>query len=101
MKVIGSADEFWRLRLTRVDVTTDVDFEWHDDILYREPEVSSTPETAEWNIEAIRLDDFEILIRVATFGDRECAQTAFAQMSEDLAQMTKSQFEEKYLTPEG
>ena len=39
VRVIGNADEFWRLRITRVDTTQGLDFEWHDDILYREPDV--------------------------------------------------------------
>ncbi len=33
VRVIGNADEFWRLRITRVDTTQGLDFEWHDDIL--------------------------------------------------------------------
>ena len=42
MQTIGAADEFWRLRLTRVDTTDELDFEWHDDILYREPAIEDS-----------------------------------------------------------
>ena len=36
VRMIGNADEFWRVRVTRVDTTDGFEFEWHDDILYRD-----------------------------------------------------------------
>jgi hypothetical protein len=99
MRIIGAADEFWRLRLTRVDTTDDFDFEWHDDILYREPHPKAAGELELWYIEAVRLDDYEALVALATFHDREDAEDFFQQANEDLQTMTKSAFEEAYLTP--
>lgn len=99
MKIIGAADEFWRLRLTRVDTTEDLDFEWHPDILYREPQVSQAGEVERWIVEAIRIEDYETIIEVATFDDRDVAEDFFKRAEEDLSEMTKSQFEEGYLTP--
>lgn len=97
-RVIGAADEFWRLRMTRVDTTDDLDFEWHDDILYRQPRVRPAHDMELWTIEAVELTDFDAIVRIATFTDREQAETFFDRARDDLAELTKSQFEDAYLT---
>jgi hypothetical protein len=99
MAIIGAADEFWRLRLTRVDTTEDLDFEWHDDILYREPAVAPAEEVALWHVEAVRLDDPDSVVRLATLSDREDAEAFYDRATEDLTELTRSQFEDAYVTP--
>ncbi len=98
MRIIGAADEFWRLRMTRVDAPDGLDFEWHPDILYRKPQPSPVTETESWHIEAVRLDDFETVVRIASFDEREAAESYMDRAKEDLVEMTKSQFEESYLS---
>lgn len=98
-RIIGAADEFWRLRLSRVDSTTDVDFEWHDDILYREPRLRPIGDVESWNVEAVRIDDYEAIVQVASFKEREEAEAFYERACEDLTEMTKIQFEESYLSP--
>lgn len=97
-RVIGAADEFWRLRMTRVDTTDDLDFEWHDDILYREPRPRPAHELEVWTVEAVELTDFDTIVRVASFGDRDDAEAFFQRAKDDLAELTKSQFEDAYLS---
>lgn len=99
MRMIGAADEFWRVRLTRVDTTDNLDFEWHEDILYRQPRVTPADEIEFWNVEAVRLDDYDAVVRIAAFGDRDDAQAFVDRVKIDLTEMTKSQFEDAYLTP--
>lgn len=99
MRIIGAADEFWRLRLTRVDTTDGFDFEWHDDILYRQPRPDPGEEVELWNVEAVRVDDYDALVRVATFSDRGQAEAFYERAREDLLEMTKAQFEDAYLEP--
>jgi hypothetical protein len=97
VRVIGNADEFWRLRITRVDTTDGLDFEWHDDILYRQPSVDYGDEVEFWHVEAVRTDDADIVSRLATYSDPDEARAYLAVAEEDLAEMTKSEFEEAYL----
>lgn len=97
VRVIGNADEFWRIRLTRVDTTDGLDFEWHDDILYRQPKVDYGDEVELWHVEAVRIDDTDSVIRMATFSDPDEARDFLADAEEDLAEMTKSEFEQAYL----
>jgi len=96
IRVIGNADEFWRLRTTRVDTTQGLDFEWHDDILYREPEVDLGDEVEYFHVEAVRLDDAEVVVRLATFTTDGEAREFLERANEDLRDLTKSRFELAY-----
>jgi len=96
MRIIGSADEFWRARLTRVSAE-ELDFEWHDDILYREPTPQPGAETQEWRVEVVRVDDYQKARTLAAFAEREDAETYLSRVNDDLAGMTKTQFETAYL----
>ena len=103
VRVIGNADEFWRLRLTRVDTTQGLDFEWHDDILYREPDVDYGDEVQFWHVEAVRIDDTDTVVRLRTFPDEDQAREFLEVAREDLCELTKSRFELAYFdtsTPE-
>jgi len=95
--VIGNADEFWRVRQTRVDTTDGFEFEWHDDILYRAPRVDPGEEVEFFHVEAVRTDDPDTLVRVATFGDPGEARAFLDELKEALSEMSKSQFEQAYL----
>lgn len=100
MQLIGSADEFWRLRLTRVDTTAELEFEWHDDILYREPRVQVEADVELWHVEAVQLENHDEVVRIATFSEREDAEAFFDRAVADLGELTKSQFEDAYLYPD-
>lgn len=100
MRVIGAADEFWRLRLVRVDATGAPDFEWRDDVLYRTPSAELPEDVEEWSVEAIRIEDYETVISVASFAARAEAEAFMERATSDLSEMTKSQFEDAYLSPE-
>jgi len=97
VRIIGSADEFWRVRITRVDTTDHFDFEWHDDILYREPTVDRGDEVEYFHVEAVRFDDPDSVVRVATFDNADQAKDFVIELRESLTELTKSQFEAAYL----
>ena len=99
-RVIGNAEEFWRLRITRVDTTQGLDFEWHDDILYREPDVDHGREIEYWHVEAVRLDDADSVVRLATYTNADEAREFIEVAQEDLTDLTKSRFEMAYFRPE-
>jgi hypothetical protein len=96
VRVIGNADEFWRLRLTRVDTTRGLEFEWHDDILYREPDVDHGDEVQYWHVEAVRMDDADTVVRLRTFASETAAREFLSVAQEDLTDLTKSRFELAY-----
>ena len=96
--VIGNADEFWRVRITRLDTTENFDLEWHDDILYRSPPSPDQGDDVEvWHVEAVRLDDSDAVVRLGTCPTQLGARELAAEIGEDLATMTKSEFEIAYI----
>jgi hypothetical protein len=97
VRMIGNANEFWRVRVTRVGTTDGFEFEWHDDILYRTPEVDPGQEVEYFHVEAVRIDDPDAVVRVATFDNPDEARALLAELGEALSEMTKSRFEHAYL----
>ncbi len=92
--VIGPADEFWRLRLTRMDASEDLDFEWHDDILWRQPQIHLEAGEPAYLVEAVSLgSEPEIVVRLAAFPDEGSAREFLDEAADDLRDMTRSQFE--------
>ncbi len=97
-KIIGSATDFYRLRVTRLDESDEPDLEWRDDILYREPPKQKVREGESWALEAILIDDEEVAARIASYESSEAAHEALEAITEDLSELTKSMFEERYLS---
>jgi len=95
--IIGEAHEFWRVRLMRMDESGEPDLEWRDDILYRTPPQSADRSEAVFRIDAVSLDGQERVVPVAEFADSDTARNYIDQMEQDLAEMTRSQFERAYL----
>lgn len=96
-RIIGAASEFYRVRVMSVDATDEPDFEWHDDILYRAPSVDQPEERVLWAVEAVALDDAETVTRIACFESYGHAMEFLGSVREDLAELTKSGFEEQHL----
>ena len=93
---IGSAADFYRLRVLSVDTTDAVDFEWRDDILYRRPPETMIAEDAAFVVEAVTLDDEDVTYVLAAFEEPGEAHAWLADREEDLAEMTRMEFEDAY-----
>ncbi len=96
-KIIGPADDFYRLRIARLDESGEPDLEWRDDILYRTPPTQRVEENESWVVEAVTLDNAETVTRIASFSSAEEAWAYLDSAKLDLGEMTKSQFEERHL----
>lgn len=95
-KTIGDASDFYRLRVLRVDDVDLPDMEWRDDILWRRPPATSIDESEVWRVEAVDVDDDENVTVIGVFVDPADAHEALATAEEDLAELTRSAFEERY-----
>lgn len=95
-KTIGSASDFYRLRVLAVDATDEVDFEWRDDILYRRPPGAVIEDEEIYRVEAVLLDDDEVTYALATFAASEAAHRWMDDRADELRDMTKSEFESAY-----
>jgi len=95
-RTIGAASDFYRLRVTRLNEPDEPDLEWRDDILYREPPTQRMGEIESYAIEAVSIDD-EQAFEIALYASSDEAHTALAAIAEDLEELTRSEFETRYM----
>ncbi len=96
-RLIGNAKDFYRLRVVRIDETDEPDLEWRDDILYRDPPRQRIGESESWGLQAVSVDDDEDVTRIARYESSDAAHEGLDLVAEDLDQLTKSEFEKRYL----
>lgn len=101
MKIIGSAADFYRVRVVAIDTTDDLDLEWRDDVLYRRPASETPDEQRRFIVEAVALDDEERTVTLATFEDGAEAAAWADDRQDEIADLTKSAFEERYFAGDG
>jgi hypothetical protein len=94
---IGAAGDFYRVRVTRVTEADAPEFEWREDILWREPAASEDPtEYLHHRVEVVALDDDENVTVIGVFHSVQDADEAFQGASEDMRNLTRSEFEDRY-----
>lgn len=96
-EAIGSASDFYRLRVTHIDAGGDVEFDWRDDVLWRSEPPAFGEETDLWVLEAVTVDAQEFVTPIAVFASSDDAHEALEEATSDLEQMTRSEFEAEYL----
>jgi hypothetical protein len=94
--IIGSAGDFYRLRVIRIDDSEMPEMEWRDDILYRRPPADLPEEYDVWCVEAVDVDDDERVTVLSRLPSADDARAWLETAAEDLAVMTKSEFERTY-----
>ena len=95
-RVIGNADEFYRLRVIHMNESDELDLDWRDDIAYRRPPMQRVDEYESFRVEAVLIDDEEVVTLLGTFDTQDAAYAFASSAGEDLDEMTKSEFEDTY-----
>ena len=95
--VIGPASDFYRLRITHLDLADELDFDWREDVLWRTPPAETSSERDVWIAEAVNIAGGDIAARLAVFDDAEEAREFLGEVEEDLNELTKSQFETAWI----
>lgn len=98
IRIIGPADDFYRVRVMRVDLAGDPDLEWRDDVLYRDLPISVEEQGTVWRVEAVRLADDEPTV-LAEFDSADEAHGLLERLEEDLRDLTKAAFEARWIIP--
>ena len=98
-KLIGPASDFYRLRVTHLDLAEEPDFDWRDDVLWRTAPVEVPEERDVWIAEAVEIASGLVAARLDVFDDPDEARDFLAEVEEDLGDLTKSQFEAAWLEP--
>lgn len=96
VRIIGTANEFYRLRVARMDASEAPDFEWRDDVLWRSAPAQEIEESVLYRVEAVELADDDTVHPLATFATSAEAYEYLTEVSIELAELTKSGFEAAY-----
>ncbi|MDO8885396.1 hypothetical protein [Candidatus Oleimmundimicrobium sp.] len=96
MKSFGRADEFYRVKLITLSETQPEEFDWKEDVLYRNPPKEFTVS-----------NEIEYLVMIVDKNTGEShhsyfykfkpkAQKKFELIKKDLKELTKMQFQKRY-----
>lgn len=94
-RVFGSADDFYRVRVIRVDIPDELEWEWRDDVLWRAAPATEQHSTPRFRVEVV-LDDGATALTLAEVATPDAARELAQKADEDLAQLTKKQFDARY-----
>lgn len=97
---IGAARDFYRLRVVHVDDSDAPDLEWREDILWRRPPASRSQEYEVYRVEAVALDDDTDVTPLGAFDSSDDAHEALTGAQEDLDDLSRAEFIERYFTGE-
>lgn len=97
MRMIGQASDFWRLRVSRIESVSPPELEWRDDLMYREPPLTAPRDEDAWVLEAVSLLGQSRVVRLGVYLTHDACERQRDAVADDLALMTKSQFEEAYI----
>jgi len=94
-KALGMAGDFYRLRIIRIDDSDNLDLEWREDILYREPAVAEINEFDRFRVQAVD-DTNDVATDLKGLDDQSAAHEWLTRAQDDLSEMTRAEFEARY-----
>lgn len=95
-KVIGPADEFYRVRLFEIICEFPAELDWKEGISYFPPPPEEGKSLRKFLIEFVDIENKRVY-PWRYFVNKAEALKAFEQAQEDLTTLTKSRLEKKYL----
>ena len=96
-KIFGKADDFYRARIMTLEEEMFPDFDWRDDILYRSPSKQHSEMRKQYCLQIVDLDTKKGQI-IKRYTNRKEADKALKMIDHDLKELTKIEFEEKYVS---
>ncbi len=99
VRKVGAASDYYRLRVTRLDVSDGLDLEWRDDILFRRPPSGRIDEYESWRVQAVNLDDDSDVVSIGSFDTEAEAYEWLGGVAQDLDEATVADFDKRYVAP--
>lgn len=93
-KSFGLSCDYYRVRLLKVFEERPVDLEWRDDVLYRSPKKYPSKRKVTYRLQVLNRNNR--VHEVAWLQDKREAKKRLSQMEEDLQELTKMKFDNKY-----
>ncbi len=95
-RAFGLACDFYRARVQILQEAVPPKFDWREDILYRSPKPYPDKVATQYSLEILTLDKSTVY-KLKTYKRLGNAERRLAQLKLDLGELTKLQFERKYL----
>lgn len=93
-KSFGLAKDYYRVRRIRVDEEVPLDLEWRQDILYTSPKAYPSRLKITYRLQVLMADNR--IFEIAVIRNKKEAEKRIRKMKEDLRELTKMEFDEKY-----
>ncbi|HDP70045.1 MAG TPA: hypothetical protein ENN38_04455 [Actinobacteria bacterium] len=96
IKIFGKANEFYRVKLVKLNKNEPEEFDWKEDILYKiPPKKFSVINETEYLVMVVNIDTNEGH-NLNRYKSSTQAEKKIKLIEEDLKELTKIQFETKY-----
>ena len=89
--------DIWRVRVVRLDEYETIEFEQHDDILYRSVNAQPVEIVVNWRVDIVGLSDGKVRRQYEYGDDRPGAKQQASSIAADLASLGADAFSERYL----
>lgn len=94
-RTFGKASDFYRVRIITFEEEIPPDFDWRDDVLYRESKEVSDAIEKKYALQVVELDSHNHQV-IEEFKELAVANRIRQDLQEDLETFTKIQFDKKY-----
>lgn len=94
-KTFGIAADFYRVRFMKIDEELPADLEWKENILYTSPKAYPSRLKVTYRLQILAQDNKE-KHEIAILRDKKEAKKRFRAIKNDLKELTKMEFDEKY-----
>lgn len=94
-KIFGRAADFYRIRLVHVEEVVPPELDWNENVLFYPPPPYDSQTTFQYRIEVVSVDNSKTL-PMSFFVEKLEAEEKFNIVEEDLKNLTKMEFDEKY-----
>jgi len=88
------AGDYYRVRVLKMDEELPADLEWREDVLYRAPKTYLSKLKVTYRIEILTRDN--AVREIANLRDKREAKKRYRAVKEDLHELSKMKFDEKY-----
>lgn len=93
-KVFGMAEDYYRVRVLKMDEELPADLEWRDDILYRAPKAYPSKLKVTYRLQLLTREN--AVHETASLRDKREVKNRLKAIREDLRELSKMKFDEKY-----
>lgn len=89
--------QIWRVRVVKIDAFDDFEFEWYNDLLYRNRKGTPVEISEFWRVDIVAVADGIVKRSIRSCIDRGEAESLAQSVTTDLNELSIAQFMENYI----